>query len=301
MEKHNFRSFFFILFLLSSFLFLLNKGKVLAEGFAVTAQDHHSFLPIVYKAFPAPSKLSGIIFDDRVDDRLSDAKVCIESGQCVTTHMDGEYSFENIVSGEYQVTVTKMDYISKTKTIVLPSGANIRQDFRLLPELSDGQIRITVTWNDVKKWPPSNIDNDLDIHLWTPFSESSGYYHISVDDNKGNCQNFENESYPCLEADATQGSGPEIVALYPVVGDFAFGVLNYYDGYQGVPSITDLDVKVVVERYEGSTETFYVPQTGTGDFWYVFNIEDGVILTEDLNCITWAGNPLVDPPVCPTP
>ena len=290
-----------IVLLLAAAITMGKWGRVLAQRLSELTDTAYVYLPLVFRSYtPGPSKLSGKVINERSERPIVGVYVYLDEDHHRYTDSNGEYWFDNLLSGIYSIMASKQDFITKTEVIALPSDANYRRDFRLLPELSDGQMRITVTWNETPSWQPDNVDNDLDIHLWTPFDKSSGYYHISVD-NVGNCQHFENESYPCLEAEASKGSGPEIVALYPVNGDFAFGVLNYYYGYLGVPSITDLDAKVVVERYEGLTETFYVPQTGTGDFWYVFNIEDGVIVTEDLNCITWAGNPLVDPPVCPQP
>ena len=290
----------YIVLLLIVALTMGRWGGVAAQQLSDLTDTVYVYLPLVFRSYaPGPSRLSGKVINERADSPIVGAYVSLDEDHHRYTDSNGEYWFENLPSGIYNVTASKQDFITKTEIVALPSDANYRQDIRLLPELSDGQVRITVTWNDVTKWPPSNVDNDLDIHLWTPFSESSGYYHISVD-NKGNCQNFENESYPCLEADAYQGSGPEIVILYKGdEGEYAFGVLNYYDGYDGVPSITDMDVKVVVEDYEVGTREFTVPSTGTGDFWYVFNIEDGDLVTEGLNCITSYGSGDA-PPSCPS-
>jgi len=292
--------------LIAGMFFLFNMHWVaagsansLAETFAAAAKIYIPY--VVRNKVPGASRLSGKIINDRTEKPLKDAVVVLDAGRQTTTDKDGEYWFVNVPGGTHQIKASKTDFITKTVSILVPSDSNVRKDVKMLPKLADGEMRLTVTWVQTPTWPPNNTNNDIDAHLWGPFTVASGYRHISFD-NKGSCAHFEDNNYPCLEADADKGSGPESVIFYPTEGDYSFGVLNYNAGYTGVPPITQLGIKIKVEKFGESPVVYSVPTSGTGDFWYAFDIEYGNIVTEDLNCITnYGSGSHNEPPDCPTP
>lgn len=255
------------------------------------------YLPILTKNYAAGLvDVYGRVYDDRADTPLDNAEVCFENVGCVTTNANGEYRFEDLSSGNYHVTVTRSGYISLDMQVQVPNWPSYQYHFYLLPLLDDGEMRITLTWDDTPAWPPNNVDNDLDLHLWTPIP---GYEHIYLD-NKGSCQDLSALPYICLESDKRDGSGPEVLIISQAVdGIYYLGVLNYYADVQGVPPITELSAKIQVDVYGGQSYQFFVPTSGTGDLWYVLNIEDGDIV--EVNCITQYQEPGDTPPVCGTP
>ena len=78
------------------------------------------------------------------------------------------------------------------------------------------------------------------------------------------------------------------------------GVLHFYDGYEGVPPITTLNIKVTIEDSSGVLRTFQVPPSGDGDLWYVFDFVDGEINTDNSGCLTQYVSPGDISPICQT-
>ena len=81
--------------------------------------------------------------------------------------------------------------------------------------------------------------------------------------------------YPntCLETDQRRGFGPESIAIRRFESGtvYYYGVLNYNQGAQGVPPLRSTGAHLELYDQTGELMSFDVPQTGDGNFWYVFS------------------------------
>jgi hypothetical protein len=147
-------------------------------------------------------------------------------------------------------------------------------DFALSPLLADGEYRIVLTWGKTPK--------DLDAHFWLPYDD---YPHLFLD-YPGNCA-----AHPkvCLDRDDKDGIGPETISIKELAtsGSYVYAVLNYNFGWPGVPDIINSNGKVQVYGAEGLIAQFTVPKTGTGDLWYVFDLDAATNQVIPVNCITY--------------
>ncbi len=254
-------------------------------------------LPFVYQNFvQGPGSVTGLVFDATSIDRLplSDVTVCYLD-QCAVTASDGMYLIENLPDGFRRLSASRLEYYSMTENVAIRPFETAEQDFALTPlsEITDVFMRIVLTWSETETWPPDDIRNDLDAHLWLEAPDPPT--HINFDD-RGDCTTFPDA---CLEVDYQKGYGPETFAIRQLQNTvYYYGVLNYYSGYPGVPEIVESQAMVRVYLEGGTTMEYTVPATGSGDFWYVFQlVSDGTTATViERNCITTYDG---SPPTCP--
>ena len=122
------------------------------------------------------------------------------------------------------------------------------------PTLAQGEIRIVLTWGATPL--------DLDSHLWLP---ASNPYHIYYGD-KGNCTVFPRA---CLDVDDQTSYGPETVTIKQrYTGTYVYAVYNYSSD----PSITQSNGRVQVYGPTGLLAQYAIPTSGSGRWWYVFDL-----------------------------
>jgi hypothetical protein len=141
----------------------------------------------------------------------------------------------------------------------------------------------------------SEIGQPIGYHIgyFFHYNPTTGLDEMWLD--RGDCRGFPNA---CLEYDATQGSGPETVAIREAeISIYYFGVLNFNQGQVGVPPISQTGAKVRLYGLTGLMRTYDVP-TNQGDknFWYVFSLNGQTGEVTSQNCIIDFPN---DIPVCP--
>jgi hypothetical protein len=266
-----------------------------------------SYLPLVDNNYagsggPTPSPgnsfVEGYVTDARTSDPIADATVCLEDTSiCDSTGPDGFYRLENVPAGGYtfEANSASQDYNSVAKDAVIQTNSTVTLNFALLHILYEGEIRIVLTWDSTPTWPPEDLPNDLNLHMWTELEPPD--HHIFIG-NIGNCENLEVSPYACYESDEQKGSGPDAIVLREDdTSVFSFAVLNYYADRTGVPPITSLNARVRVYNADTLLREFVVPPTGDGDLWYVFDLEYGDIIPQ--NCLTQYNEPGDVPPICP--
>jgi hypothetical protein len=239
---------------------------------------------------------------------LDNATVCLEgysqpSDYCDDTDDNGAYRIRALEkgggyilpSGSQRFVAISDGFITVVDRAIIVYGQETLLNFALTPELISGDVRmrIVLTWDEASSWPPDNYPNDLDAHAWLNINNNV-FYHVWY----GNRETCPEPPYIYLENDVTHGSGPESIALCRLegAGSYKYGVHNVYQGLNGVPLITQTDARVrVYDRENGLVLDENVPVTGSGNFWYVFSMNDqGVITVED--CIV---NYNGEEPVCP--
>lgn len=259
------------------------------------------FIPLMIGNFDfGPGILSGKIINASNGLPINNARVCLYPSPCKTTGTDGKYQITGIYAGGHLLSVTADKFNSDSRWFGVVAGKTVTQNFALSPVFTSENValRFVLTWDPTPSWPnpnppPTGWDNDLDAHMWmvavTP-------WHISTA-NRGECTVYPNA---CLEVDYTHGFGPETIAIRKLENaTYYYGVLNYYQGYPGVPPMTGTSAQVQVYNENGLLYSFKVPATGDGEFWYVFSmVSDGnlAVFTER-NCITGYSDD--SPPSCP--
>ena len=187
---------------------------------------------------------------------ISGASVCsMTSGQCTTTNSQGNYYLANLSAGYHSFRVSFTGYLSATETVLVLGPQMITKNFALSPALSPGEMRIVLTWGENPR--------DLDSHLWLPDATP---YHIYYA-NKGSSTSF---PFAWLDRDDTTGYGPETVTIsqrYPGIYTYAVYL------YAGTGTLSTSGARVQVYGASGLTNQFYVPATGSGRWWYVFNFD----------------------------
>jgi adhesin/invasin len=274
-------------------LFLVGSPVV---GVSADGAGPPLYLPIVGgKLNYGPGMIAGRVINASSGAPVENARVCINPTKCKMTGSDGKYQIPGVDPGGHLLTASADKFNSDSRWSGVIAGESATQNFALSPVFTSENValRFVLTWDPTPTWPPNGWDNDLDAHLWmaafTPV-------HISAE-SIGNCTMYPNA---CLEVDYKQGFGPETVAIRKLENaTYYYGVLNFYQGYDGVPPITGTSAQVQVYNENGLLYTFKVPSTGNGDFWYVFSLaSDGnlAVFTER-NCLTNFSNDT--PPSCP--
>lgn len=257
------------------------------------ATTYHLYLPdIPVRLTTGLGSVTGVVYDASTRSPLQDAQVCY-GGSCDITSSLGAYTLLNIPSGWQKLTASEIGHYAISEELYVLGQVTNKQDFSLPVFSSSGDIymRIVLNWDATPSWPPLNMPNDMDAHLWLDDSLDTHIYF----EKPGECTNYPNA---CLELDVQEGYGPETVAIRKLENySYHFGVLNVYAPYEGVPPITQLAATVRVFDSSGLLWEFIVPGEGQGDFWYVFSMSsEGVIQPQ--NCIT--GEPGVGQlPACP--
>ncbi len=261
------------------------------------------FLPIIVGNFNfGPGTVAGMVINASSGAPVNNARVCVYPSKCKTTGIDGKYQITGVEAGGHQLTATADKFNSDSRWMGVVAGKSATQNFALSPVFTSENVamRIVLTWDPTPTWPnpfppPPSRDNDLDAHMW--LAAITPWHIYSDSDHRGDCTNYPNA---CLEVDYKQGFGPETMAIRKLENaTYYYGVLNYYQGYPGVPPMTGTSAQVQVYNENGLLYTFHVPATGDGDFWYIFSMaSDGnlAVFTER-NCITSFSDDT--PPSCP--
>jgi len=175
------------------------------------------------------------------------------------TNSDGTFSMAELPYGTYQVAASKTGYIQGTRTVQLLEPT-VSVDFVLTPILDSGQYRAVLTWGADPR--------DLDLHLWTLGTEV--YFA-----NKGG---LDITPYAFLDVDNVSGYGPETITIGQLLDTCKFSVYNY----TGTPDVTVS--RAHIDFYKGGSllRSFDVPTTGTGRWWYAFDLTPtGSIIERD--------------------
>lgn len=174
-----------------------------------------------------------------------------------TTNSNGDYSFPTVASGTYDVQARAAGFISNCQDDAqVSSGQNTLVSLSLSPTLAAGALRVVLTWGADPR--------DLDSHLWTP---SQVPYHVYYP--PGNRGSTTQCPFAQLNVDDTDGLGPETITIAQrQTGQYRYAVHRF----AGSGSLASSGAQVQVFGSSGLIATYSAP-SGTGDWWYVFNID----------------------------
>lgn len=218
----------------------IKSGSLIADGQTISIQQVSEYGTIM-------GSVSNAINGEALDS--VDVTVTGPAQRSVRTNSDGTFSMAELPYGSYQVLASKTGFIQGTRTTQL-SEPTINLDFVLTPVLDSNQYRAVLTWGA----EPS----DLDLHLWTLGTEIYFAHEGSLD----------TIPYAFLDVDEQSGYGPETITIGRLRDTCKFSVNNYSDS----PDITVS--RAHIDLYKGSSllRSFDVPNTGTGLWWYVFDL-----------------------------
>jgi len=197
---------------------------------------------------------------------IGGASVCHAGGSpCTTTDGAGNYILSGLLPGSQTLRASAEGYFSLDQTVIIVINQASSLNYILSPTLAQGEMRIVLTWGANPR--------DIDSHLWLPPSHP---YHIYFS-NKGNCSA---SPYACLDIDDQYSYGPETITIKERFdGNYRYAVYKY----AGDGLITNSGAHVQVYDSTGLIANYYVPTSGTGDWWYVFDLDGstGVITVHD--------------------
>lgn len=254
------------------------------------------YLPLILKRYNfGPGEVTGRVIDAANGRGLGGVSICFNPQDCVLTLQDGSYTITNFPGG-WQVTASLTGYYPVIKEVFVIGGDTVELHFALSPYLTGGNIelRAVLTWDSTPYWPPDQVENDLDAHLWLDALLPA---HVFFD-AKGDCTTYPNA---CLETDFRTGFGPETLAVRQFEPDtlYYFGVLNYNQGTNGVPLIKDTGAHLEVYNETGVVASYDVASSqGDGNFWYLFTYsyspQQGAWVLTPKNCIAYYSSDIQD-------
>lgn len=256
------------------------------------------YLPVTYNRFNAgPGVINGVVIDATSGLVFSGDKVatvCYEN-HCIQTNSAGRFQFTDVPAGAQYFRASADKYYSIGRWVNVFAYQENQLNLVMSQELSISQVqmRIVTTWSTNPCWPvganppclaPAH-ENDLDGFLWvtTAGIEPQFVWDATPAVSIAQCTSYPNA---CKENDAREGTGPETIAIQTITpgSTYYFGILNYNQYQPGVPSMSQTQATVGVYNEQGLMDTFFVPNKGDGNFWYVFSMDDSGSLHVK-NCI----------------
>jgi hypothetical protein len=272
-----------------------NPYRYTASAF-VEDDQYDMLLPLALGDYNfGPGEVSGRVIDAANGRGLQGVSICLNPQECATTNHDGLFTTTTF-PGDRQLTASLTGYYPVVKDVFVLGGDNVELNYALSPYITGGNIelRAVLTWDSAPYWPPDQVENDLDAHLWL---EAILPVHVYFD-NKGDCTTYPNA---CLETDFRTGFGPETLAVRQFEPDtvYYFGILNYNQGTNGVPSIIDTGAHLEVYDETGVVASYDVANSqGDGNFWYTFTYtyspQQGSWVLTPKNCIVYYSSDIQD-------
>lgn len=179
----------------------------------------------------------------------------------LTTDTQGNYS-TTLGSGYYTFVISQPGYITRNVTVLVWSGSTT-QDITLSPQLTQGEVRITLTWGAT----PSDLDSHLAVMNGTTREDHIFYGHPTS-----------TNGMISLDRDDTSSYGPETITLSQQDSSkvYKYYVHDFSD-YAGSSTGLSQSSAVVTVDTASQTYTFNVPNAlGTG--WKVFEIQNGNVV-----------------------
>jgi hypothetical protein len=203
--------------------------------------------------------ISGTITDAETGYEIEDVIVKLSGDDNSTdlTNSQGEYSFEGLSEGNYTIQAEKSGYITEEKYIEF-DGSTAVANFVLSQTIADDEYRVVLTWGEEPE--------DLDVHLFTENGD-----HIYYAD-QGSLTSY---PYINLDIDDISSFGPETITIAQLQASSI-----YVHNYTGYPDIKESDAEIRVYNGNQLIETYDIPTSGSGEWWYVFDIDNSGYITD---------------------
>ena len=239
--------------------FLMIQGEAgqtgVAAGTVVNSLTGYGMEGVTLRFLPDWNSYTG-------DDGLQGATVA----GTVVTESGGGYSIE-LPIGNYTAVATCEGFLSDAFNVIVQPGTTTHQNGTITPQTTGDSYLITLTWGE----NPS----DLDSHMVGTLGDGRRF-HVYYNDKTWT----EGGETVCeLDYDDTTSYGPEHVTLN-ASGDAPYYYFVYR--YAGSGLVSTSGAKVTVHQGNVLIAEYNVPtDQGGADYWNVFAIRDGRILTRN--------------------
>jgi uncharacterized protein YfaP (DUF2135 family) len=211
--------------------------------------------------------ISGKVVDAQNGANIAGATVYIVGDQAstqTTTDASGNYSITHVLSGSRMVHAEKTGYNSNEVTVTVAESTPATANLTLLSIVfASGKYTIVTTWGATP--------TDLDSHLWVPNGTPYHLYYSSRGDSDGTLDTM---PFAGLDKDDVNGYGPETVTIQKT-GSAAYYAGNYrFYIYNFTQANNMAGCGATVRVYDDGSliKTYNVPASGTGDYWWVFDL-----------------------------
>lgn len=205
--------------------------------------------------------------------RLADAEVTLLNTfgfplRKGTTDGNGNLSWTGLAPGNYRAVAARDGFRDSVQSFFVTGNASNSATIALNAILPQGQARIVLTWGANPR--------DLDSHLLRYSADGGRDYHIYFANRTGRDGDF-------LDTDNTSGFGPETITIQDL--DPSKTYVYVVHRFAGSGSLAGSNASVEVTFGEGEPRRFIVPTHGSGDYWRVFTIRDGVLRPCEGGCM----------------
>ena len=197
---------------------------------------------------------------------ITDHYVINEQGNIIEllTDDDGRYYTDELPYGYYTGEITMPGYAKQYFNIIASTEESISvgQNVVLAPEVSDGNYRITLEWDSLPRDEDAHIKGDTPRNFHVYYSDKTASYN--------------GENIATLDHDDMEGNGFETITL---TADESGTYKYFVHNYSGDGNLSNSNAKVKVYRNEIMVAQYNVPTDRTGEYWNVFEISGGEIIT----------------------
>jgi len=192
----------------------------------------------------------------------SDGKGVTYTGAEVTTltDIDGNWTITSCPTGVFEIRISGTGFTDRVFIFTINDGENQVEDQTLVEGVSEGQLRIILSWG--------LEPGDLDSHLTGPSSTTPGErFHCYY-------SNQEPDANISLDLDDTDSYGPETTTIGALLdGTYNFSVYNYSDQSEtGAAGIYNSPAKVEIYDINGLLFTYNAPAATSGNTWFAIKI-----------------------------
>ncbi|MGP8236222.1 MAG: immunoglobulin domain-containing protein, partial [Limisphaerales bacterium] len=190
-----------------------------------------------------------------------------------------------VLNGAQLVAVTN-GYANYTNdTLQLATDDVVTNVFSMSPLLPEYPMHFVLNW--------AAQPRDLDGHLLIPAIDGTSYHVYYPPQYRGSLDSL---PFAELNTDVTNGYGPETIT----VAQFFPGLYSYFvEKFAGIGDLNSSKATVEVYNEEALLTTFEVPTNGTGNFWYVCDIDGETMAISPVNEIQSAEPAMMHKPVAP--
>jgi len=193
-----------------------------------------------------------------------------KSGEVTQTiNSGGETSLELVLfPGTYTIESGANGYTTSYSTVTIIGDTSINKEVSISPVLAEDQLRAVLTWGEFPR--------DLDSHLIKKIDGIESYHVYYSNQAPTNAD-------ASLDADDTSSYGPETITINNIDSSaiYTYYIYNFSGGEDSV--LPDSGAKIDI--YSGDiSQTLFIPNQG-GQYWKVFEIVNGEIVSCTQNCV----------------